>query len=174
MITIISGTNRHPSLTSKFTFIYKDILSALHNDVKLLSLQNLPMEVLMSSVYAKVDKPAAVQAIQESYFIPADKFVFIFPEYNGSIPGILKLLIDGLDPNVAFRGKKASLIGIASGRAGNLRGLDHLAAILMHMQVNVMPFMLPVSRVQAEFEDETLKEPTLKLVTEHIKRSLAF
>ncbi len=174
MITIISGTNRQPSLTSKFTGLYLERLKRHETAFKVLNLQDIPADFLFHNVYDQHLKPPAVELYQAEYFIPAKKFIFIFPEYNGSIPGVLKLMIDGLDPALAFKGKKASMIGIATGRAGNLRGMDHLTSILMHMQVQVLPYLLPVSRVQAEFEDDHLKESTLKLVDNHILRTLEF
>lgn len=175
MITVIAGTNRRSSLTSRFAGIYSSLLQQQAARVQMLDLADMPAETLMADVYDHGHKPAAIQDIQDTFFVPAEKFVFIFPEYNGSVPGALKLLIDSLDPRAAFAGKKASLIGIASGRAGNLRGLDHLTAILHHMNVSVMPFLLPVSRVQAEFDgDEAFRESTMKLVNEHIRRTLLF
>ncbi|MBK9317847.1 MAG: NAD(P)H-dependent oxidoreductase [Bacteroidetes bacterium] len=174
MITIIAGTNRPESLTLKFATIYKELLERSANEVMLLSLADIPASVYLNGSYEHHSTPHELQQLQEEYFIPAEKYVFIFPEYNGSLPGILKLLIDSLNPKMAFKGKKASLIGIANGRAGNLRGLDHLSSILMHMQVTVLPYLLPVSKVQAEFEENSLKEATLKVVEDHIRRTIEF
>jgi len=173
MITLISGTNREKSLTLKFANIYRQMLLESGATVELLSLDEIPAEILLTDIYEKQQKPEAVELLQEKYFLPAEKFVFIFPEYNGSIPGVLKLLIDSMDPKRSFQDKKASLIGIASGRAGNLRGLDHLAAILHHMKVTVMPYLLPVSRVQGEFGPEGgFSEATEKLVRDHVRRTI--
>lgn len=174
MITIIAGTNREKSITCRFASVYKNMLEESGAPVKLLSLTHLPPEVLLTDVYDHQNKPASVQQLQEEYFVPASTFVFIFPEYNGSMPGILKLLIDNLDPRIAFQNKKASLIGISTGRAGNLRGLDHLAAVLHHMKVTVMPNLLPVSRVHLELsEDNQLTEGTLKVVRNHLAQTLS-
>lgn len=173
MITIISGTNRANSLTLKFATIYKKMLEEQGAVVRLLSLVDIPAETLLTDVYEHSSKPTAVESIQQEYFILAEKLVFIFPEYNGSIPGALKLLIDSMDPKKAFWGKKASLIGISSGRAGNLRGLDHLVSILHHMKVVVLPYLLPVSRVQGEFDPENgFSEGTEKVVKEHVRRTI--
>jgi chromate reductase len=174
MITIIAGTNRPASLTLKFATIYKELLEKNASEVKLLSLADIPATVFLSGIYDHHSKPDDLKQLQEEYFIRAKKFVFILPEYNGSLPGILKLLIDSLDPKISFKGKRASLVGVANGRAGNLRGLDHLSSILMHMQVTVLPYLLPVSRVQAEFDENGFKETTLKVVEEHIRRTIEF
>jgi chromate reductase len=173
IITLISGTNRTNSLTHRFAAIYGEMLREQGAEVRFLPLTELPTEILLPEVYEKDQKPRQVLELQEQYFIQAEKFVFIFPEYNGSIPGVLKLLIDGLDPKLSFKGKKASMIGLATGRAGNLRGLDHLSSILQHMQVTVMPYLLPVSRVQAEFAgDNGFSENTQKVVQDHVLRTI--
>ncbi|CAN5493057.1 NADPH-dependent FMN reductase [soil metagenome] len=175
MITIISGTNRPDSFTEKFARIYFQMMEAKIADVKLLTLKNLPIEILSTDVYEKGKKPEAILKIQQEYFIPAEKFVFIFPEYNGSFPGILKLMMDVLDPKIAFSGKKAGLIGISTGRGGNLRGLDHLASVLHNMNVTVFPLMLPISKVQFEFDEEhQLKESALTPTMKHLEGILAF
>jgi NAD(P)H-dependent FMN reductase len=49
------------------------------------------------------------------------------------VPGSLKLFIDACsvrEYKQNFKGKKAALVGIASGRAGNLRGMDHLTGVM--------------------------------------------
>ena len=75
------------------------------------------------------------------------------PEYNGSIPGIFKTFIDSCNIDTCFRGKKAALVGIAAGRAGNLRGLDHLTDILHHSGCEVLSYKLPISSIRQLFDE---------------------
>jgi chromate reductase, NAD(P)H dehydrogenase (quinone) len=56
-------------------------------------------------------------------------------------------LIDNSDVAKVWPSKKALLVGVASGRAGNLRGLEHFTGSLMHMKVNVHFNRLPISSV---------------------------
>lgn len=173
MITLISGTNRVHSLTEKFSRIYFSLLKERNTAVQFFNLTQLPPSIIEMEVYDNT--PNELSKIQLEIFDVSSKFIFIIPEYNGSMPGILKLLMDVLDAKKAFKNKKAALVGIATGRAGNLRGMDHLASVLQHMGVTVMPYMLPVSRVQDELTDlHSLKEPTLKVVNRHIDEFLAF
>jgi hypothetical protein len=68
------------------------------------------------------------------------------------------------------------LIGVATGRSGNIRGMDHLASILIHMKSVVYPRLLPVSKVN-EFMDHEGRinhAPTLKTLDEHLKGFVAF
>jgi NAD(P)H-dependent FMN reductase len=98
----------------------------------------------------------------KDFILPAQKFVFIAPEYNGSFPGILKVFLDAIPPEMN-RGKKSALIGVSSGRAGNLRGMDHLTGILNYLGMHVHPNKLPISSVlslmdaEGNFRDEITK-----------------
>lgn len=175
MITVISGTNRPGSLTSRFAEIYFSLLKEKVGNVQYFDLENLPGCILRTDVYDRDNRAPELLKLEQDYFINTSKFVFIIPEYNGSYPGILKLLLDVLDPVKCFADKKAALIGIATGRAGNLRGLDQLGDVLLHMHMLILPYILPVSRVQHEFDDiEGLKESTLIPLRKQIDRLIAF
>jgi NAD(P)H-dependent FMN reductase len=111
--------------------------------------------------------------------IPASKFIWILPEYNGSFPGILKLFIDVLSvrkKEETFSHKKSMLIGIATGRSGNILGMDHFAGILIHLRSLIFPRLLPISRVSDLMDDKGLiiHEPTLRVLKDHLQEFSAF
>lgn len=174
MITVISSTNRADSHTARIAHMYHGILKHHEPESVIFKLSGLSSEFLLTEAYDHMNKPHQVQKIQDEIFIPSKKFIFVIPEYNGSFPGVLKLLIDGLDPRIAFRNKKAAIVGVSTGRAGNLRGMDHLTSVLHHMQVTVMPYLLPVSSVHKLQDDEKLMKDTLTLFQQHIRRFIDF
>lgn len=175
MITLLSGTNRKNSLTYQFSSIYFDLLKEKTKDCQFYDLCCLPDVLLNPGEDFYKNRPKELQHIQDKYFTNAEKLIFIVPEYNGSFPGILKLLIDGMDPKLAFYGKKAAITGIATGRAGNLRGIDHLASILQHMGTTVLPYLLPVSRAHQEItEEKKFGELTEKVITRQIREFVEF
>jgi chromate reductase, NAD(P)H dehydrogenase (quinone) len=137
MYTIISGTNRPGSKTLKIAMLYRNLLLQKGVEAGLLSLEGL--NVLQRN-------PDYID-IEQRLLIPAPKFIFISPEYNGSIPGVLKCLFDISDIEKVWWGKKALLTGVSSGRAGNLRGMEHLTGILHYMKVSVHHNKLPISVV---------------------------
>jgi NAD(P)H-dependent FMN reductase len=98
--------------------------------------------------------------MENRFLIPAKKFIIIMPEYNGSYPGILKLMIDNTDVAKAWANKKVLLTGVSTGRAGNLRGMEHLTGSLLHMKMIVHHNRLPISQVtklmneQFQFNDQ--------------------
>jgi NAD(P)H-dependent FMN reductase len=166
MITIVSGTNRPGSNTSKVAKAYFQILNDLQIDCKFLSLET-------NTVHTK---NADFERVENEFLIPAEKFIFVFPEYNGSFPGILKLMIDNSDVSKCFHNKKALLTGVAAGRAGNLRGMEHFTGSLMHMKMTVHPNRLPISLVhKLSYVDDVLSdESTLDIIKSQIQEFLTF
>ncbi|MBO9572992.1 MAG: NAD(P)H-dependent oxidoreductase, partial [Chitinophagaceae bacterium] len=124
---IISGTNRTDSNTYKVALQYQRALADRHIDSQLLSLEKLDLSS-RNSEYEKMEK---------EFLLPSHKYIFIAPEYNASIPGVLKTLLDLSDYKKVWAGKKALLVGVSSGRSGNVRGLEHLTSILNYMNVIV-------------------------------------
>ena len=153
MITVISGTNRNENETEKVAQIITERLRGeTEESVLLLNLTDIPTDLINGLMYSSEGQSQEISKIQDTYILPADKFWFVFPEYNGSVPGILKLFIDAISVRKlrdTFYGKKACLTGVSSGRAGNLRGLDHLTNILNYLQVVVLPNRLPISSIKA-------------------------
>lgn len=179
MITIISASNRKGNKTLPFaTLVYEHLQQQQHN-VKLLNLEPLKGEIISAVMYDKSAQHPAIRHIQDEYFIPATKFWFFIPEYNGSFPGVLKTLIDIMSTRAlarTFKHKKASLTGIALGRAGNVRGMDHLAEILNHVGVVTHPNKKPISSIATllNAHNELIDERTIQELEDQAKEFIAF
>ncbi|MEL6671094.1 MAG: NAD(P)H-dependent oxidoreductase [Bacteroidota bacterium] len=174
MITIIIGTNSVNSVTAAVADIYAAYLTELGEEFQLLDMREMPTGIIAPDMYVN-PKPEFL-AFQERYLFPAEKFIIIIPEYNAGIPGIFKLMMDASDIKQAWYGKKATITGVASGRAGNLRGLDSLTNILNYLKVNVHYNKLPISRVRGLIneERELIDEKTISSIKEQIGQFLAF
>ena len=106
--------------------------------------------------------------IVSKYLSNIEKFIFICPEYNGSIPGVLKSFIDCTNYKL-YKSKKISLVGLSSGRAGNLRGLDHLTSILHHLGSEVFSLKPIFSNIHEFFQnDELINKQYLKEINNHL------
>ena len=171
MITIISATNRPDSNTLKVARNYALLMEKHHIQPKLLSLEVLPRDIAFTDLYGHRSKE--FDKIVTEYIAPAQKFVFISPEYNGSFPGILKVFLDAIHPDLN-RNKKAALIGVSTGRAGNLRGMDHLTSILHYLGLHVHPMKQPISNVlHLMDENGRLKdEYTIRILEKQIEEFL--
>lgn len=144
MITIIAGTNRKDSRTLQVANHYFSQFKTYTQDVQLLSLEGLDV----------LSRNEALLKVENELLIPSEKFVFIMPEYNGSFPGVLKMLMDNSDIKKSWWHKKAMLVGVADGRGGNLRGIEHMTNILHYLKMNVYYNKLPLSRINEEMSKE--------------------
>lgn len=71
----------------------------------------------------------------------ADAVLFVTPEYNRSIPGVLKNAIDtGSRPygDSAFAGKPAAVIGASIGVIGTAAAQQHLRNVLAYLDMQVL------------------------------------
>ena len=113
--------------------------------------------------------------IEEEILIPTQKFIFIIPEYNGTFPGVLKAMIDNSDVIKVWHNKKALLTGVSSGRAGNLRGMDHLSASLQYMKMSVHYNKLPISAINKVMDtDGRLNVETFKEIEQQLDQFVNF
>ncbi len=179
MITLVSSTNRPNSRTEKVSRQIMKQLSALTDEeLKFFDLAHLPHSILHAEMYESDGQSEDVMKLQDRYFKSSERFIFIIPEYNGGVPGILKLWIDAMSVrkyDETFKGKKACLIGVSTGRAGNLRGLEHFTGILNYLNVIVFPDKLPISSIQNVLQDdEVLDRETTEDVNHLLEKFLAF
>ena len=159
MYTIISGTNRIGSHTEKVAEEYKRLLKEKDIDAGIFSLKNLDV----------LNRTPEFLKVENEILIPTQKFIFILPEYNGTFPGVLKAMIDNSDIVKAWYHKKALLTGISTGRAGNLRGMDHLSASLNYLKMNVHHNKLPISLIDKVMDTNCrLNDETIKAIDEQL------
>lgn len=150
-ITIISATNRPHSHTEKIANYYLSALKTKGIDAKVLSLKHLPGSFLADDLYGKPSDE--FQQMVNEYIAQQSKFIFVSPEYNGSFAGVLKVFLDAVNPKL-WADNKACLAGVSTGRAGNLRGMEHLTNILNYLKINVYHNKLPISRVDTLLDAE--------------------
>lgn len=70
-----------------------------------------------------------------------DALLFITPEYNRSIPGVLKNAIDNVSRPYgknSWKGKPAGVLGVSVGAAGTAMAQQHLRNILAYLDVPVL------------------------------------
>lgn len=178
MITIISGTNRPDSKTQ---FIAESIFELIgkftDESVNLIKLSEVDPTFIHPMMYDPGFQHPEVTKLQDEQLIPSEKWIFISPEYNGSYSGIGKVFIDALSIRLkteTFSNKKLALIGVAVGRAGNLRGLDHLTTALNYMGMLVFPNRLPLSQVHTMITDDKLTVDAVKLLDGYLEGFVNF
>jgi chromate reductase, NAD(P)H dehydrogenase (quinone) len=180
MITVISGTNRRKSFTFPIARqFFNLIVKYTGEEAKLLSLESLPLDLFHTGMYSDNGQSKSMIKLQNEYMIPADKFLFVMPEYNGGFPGVLKMFIDACsirEFSKTFEGKKVAMVGLASGRAGNLRGMDHLTGVMNYLGCVIMPNKLPISQIEKIVDKygEINEKESVDIIKKHVKDFIAF
>ena len=151
MITIICGTHRKGSKSYLIAKEYQRILNNNDMEAQILDLQKLPERFIWDDMFGERSEEGA--KLIEKYIDNIEKFVFVAPEYNGSIPGIIKILLDAVEPD-KFYGKRAALVGVASGQFGNLRGLDDLTNMLGHLKVEICPLKIYIPSIFKHLDEK--------------------
>lgn len=173
MITLIAGTNRPDSNTLKLTRYYQKQLAKRGYETQILDLKELPATLIDSDLYGK--RSQEFQKIQE-LVSASEKFLFVIPEYNGSFPGVLKTFIDACKFPESFKGKKAALVGLSSGKYGNVRGLEHFTGICHYIHLNVLSLRIHISGIDQELnvEGELWKEDTVRFTDQQMEQFISF
>lgn len=173
MTLIVSATNRPHSNTLKVAQYYQNELLEKGEKSDLFSLIDLPETIIKSDMYGQ--RSEAFQRIQEMVS-KTDKFIFIIPEYNGSFPGVLKIFIDACTFPESFFGKKAALVGVSSGKYGNIRGVEHFTGICNYINLNVMPLKIHIPAINKELnaDGSLFHEDTIKFCDEQMDRFTKF
>jgi NAD(P)H-dependent FMN reductase len=72
--------------------------------------------------------------------------------------------------------KKASIVGVSTGQAGNLRGQEHLTGVLNYLKVNVHFNKPKLSLVDKLFNEDkqTLNEKTRERLAESVSQLIEF
>ncbi|EOR92982.1 NADPH-dependent FMN reductase [Arcticibacter svalbardensis MN12-7] len=174
MITIIASTNRTNSYSLKTAQYYQKVIKQMDHDASILSLENLPEDIIHTDMYGKI-KPRSFEPFQQ-IITNTQKFIFIIPEYNGSFPGILKVMIDTCRFPDSFSGKKACLVGISTGKYGNIRGIDHFTGICHYLNMHVLPLKIHIPNINKEFDEEGnfFQADTLKFTKQQISQFIAW
>lgn len=153
-------------------------------EVQLIDLADYPMPIYNGDLEDAEGLPEAAHRLRELFFA-ADGLLIATPEYNGSLPPLLKNTIDWLSrkqegegPLAPFKNKTAALVAVSPGGLGGVRVLNHLRQILSNIGVLVLPQQKGIAKAGDHFDSEGRmqdeKEATaLKEVGANLARFLA-
>lgn len=137
-ILAIVGSLRSKSYNLQLAHLAKEIVGD-EAVFEILDYHDIP---LLNQDY-EYPAPEAVQRVRDAV-TAADGIWFFTPEYNHSVPGVLKNLIDWLsrpvnrtEPNV-IGGKPAAISGITTGMTGTSVSQDQLVTLISYLNMDVM------------------------------------
>ena len=136
MITLIVGTNRPGSNTRKVATQLEEFYAELKVPLHVLDLAKLPPEIFSPTSYA--EKPKSFHPFADA-ILKSDGLHVVTPEYNGSVPGVLKYFIDMLKFPESFEHRPVCFTGLAAGIWGALRPVEQLQAIFSYRNAHLFP-----------------------------------
>ncbi len=109
-------------------------------DVEVLDLRDWPLPMFTETfeTIGDFNQPTYSSPIVRSWnhkIAEADAFLVITPEYNHSVPAVLKNAVDSVFFSFAFRNKPIAAVGYSGGIAGGVRAIEHLAQIAVEAEM---------------------------------------
>lgn len=119
----ISGSLRRDSFNTRTLRNARD-LAPQGMEIEVRTLEDVP---LYNEDVREHGYPPSVQRLREDV-AAADALLLATPEYNYSVPGVLKNAIDWISrpPDQPFDGKPIAIVGASPGRVGTARAQYHL------------------------------------------------
>lgn len=156
----LAGSTRSASVNKKLARLGRDFAQEAGAHVEFLDLADYPLPIYDGDLEDREGIPAAAQALK-ARFRACDGFLIASPEYNSSLPPVLKNAFDWVSrredadepPLAAFRGKVAALAAASPGGLGGLRGLVPLRMMLGNIGVHVIPDQFALAGAFDAFDD---------------------
>lgn len=127
-------------------------------DVDLIDLRDWPLPMFQETIATVGDfaDPTYSEPIVREWnrkVAEAGAFLFITPEYNHSVPGVLKNAIDNVFVSFALRNKPAAFVGYSGGPIAAARAVEHLAHIAIEAEMAPLRNTVLIGGVQQAFDD---------------------
>lgn len=169
-ILVFAGSLRSGAFSISTADAAQAELVAQGADVTRISLGDYPLPIVDQNL--EREKGVPENALKLARIIAAnDGLLIASPEYNASIPPLLKNAIDwvsrvrkdGDKPFKPFAGKVAGLCSSSDGAFGGMRGLYHLRAVLMNCQVEIITPQCSIAKASEAFDENgRLREERLQ------------
>src|SRR5471030_904247 len=110
--------------------------------------------------------PEQVTAMGEA-ILAADAVIIVMPEYNYSVPGVLKNALDWLSrlPQTPFAGKPVAIQSASPGALGGARAQYHLRQVLVFLDAHVLnkpEIMIGQAGTKLDVESGTITDETTR------------
>ncbi|WP_163264958.1 NADPH-dependent FMN reductase [Chelativorans alearense] len=160
-ILVFAGSIRSGALSGKTADAAVKELALQGAEVTRISLADYPLPILNQDL--EREKGVPENAVKLAHMLAAhDGLLIATPEYNSSLPPLLKNTIDWISRVKAdaqgrslraFRGKPVALCSSSDGGYAGARAIIHLRGVLVHCQAEVITPQCSVSRAQEAFDE---------------------
>lgn len=179
-VLAFAGSTRSGSLNKKLITIAAAGAHEAGGSVTLIDLRDFPLPLYDGDLEASAGMPR--EAVELKRLFAAHRGLLIAtPEYNGSVPGVLKNAIDwtsrsldGKASLASFEGKVAALVSGSPGPVGGIRAQTHLRQILGTINVTLIPqqWRVPLATEASFDESGNLRDATAQAMVRSVGASL--
>jgi chromate reductase len=162
-VFVCSASLRKASLNRKLAALAARVAGATGAIVDLASMDEFAVPIYDGDHEAAHGIPEGAAAFHRR-LTASDAFIIASPEYNGSMPGGFKNLIDWTSrfrPQ-PFDGRHGLLMSASPSLAGGNRGLWALRVPFEHLGTRVYPDMFSLSMAHKAFAGDELGDPALR------------
>lgn len=168
-VVCIVGTRRPASLTARCLAVTSNAIAAAGVDIT--TFDGSEVELVFPHEPPSADARRCKTAVEQ-----ADAVVIATPEYHGTFSAMTKLFIENLGFPSALKHKPVALLGVAGGRMGAIKAIEHLRGTCSHLGAVIIPGAISVANVSSCFSDagECIEEETEAALLRLASNTLAF
>lgn len=179
-ILVFAGSVRSGAFSGRAADVAQKTLAMQGGEVTRISLADYPLPIMDEDLEREHGIPE--NAVRAARHIAAHDGVLIAtPEYNGSIPPLLKNTVDwvsrvrhdGRNPFRPLEGKPVGLCSSSRGRYGGIRAIAHLRAVLVRCRMEVVSPECSVPEGERAFDENgEFSDKRMQQSMEHLCRTL--
>jgi NAD(P)H-dependent FMN reductase len=180
-ILAFSGSTRTASFNKRLARIAAQGAREAGAEVDFIDLRDYPLPLFDEDIEVAGGLPENARRLR-TLLQASDGLLIASPEYNSSVSGVLKNVIDWASrsesvdevPLACFKGRVAALLSASGSGLGGVRGLVHLRSILSNIGVIVLPEQVTVPvAYDAVTEAGVLKDERRQRMVASLGRQLA-
>ncbi len=173
-----AGSLRTDSLNKKFAREAARVATEAGAECEFVDLREYAMPVYDGDIEASSGIPEGAKKLGAK-IRAADGLIIATPEYNGSIPGVLKNVVDWLSrdkPNMSLAEKHLLLLAASPGALGGIRALWHTRQPFDVLKVHTYPDMMALPNAANAFgaDGKLSDEKTAARLKELVGQFVAF
>ncbi len=162
-VLVFAASLRAESLNQRFAGLAARAAEQYGATVDLALLRDFDVPLYDGDLETAEGLPAGAEELRRR-MSESDAFILSSPEYNGSMPGVIKNLIDWTSrfrPQ-PFDGRHGLLLSASPSMSGGNRGLWSLRMPLEHLGARIFPDMFSLAMAHKTLEGDRISDPALQ------------
>ncbi len=180
-ILALAGSTRSESLNKRLLAAVAALADPEQAEVDIIDLRDFPLPLYDGDLEEAEGVPDNAMRLKEK-FLGADALLISTPEYNTSLPAVLKNAIDWISRPVdgvpwlsEIRGQVLGAVSASPGATGGMQALAHLRQMFMNLGAFVVPGFTACPNAAAAFDDDGnfVNEAQAKQYAEYVAQVVA-